>query len=190
MALTFSRMFPLGAKAPFFNLKDTISGKYISSHDLQSDTATVILFICNHCPYVKHISQKIGEVASEFISKGVVFCAINSNDTDAFPEDSPDKMVHFAAENGFTFPYLFDETQEVAKAFMAVCTPDFFVFNSEMRCVYRGRFDESNHKNGIVPTGENLVGALNAILKGSKPSEIQYPSAGCNIKWKEGISPF
>ncbi|MFC0876797.1 thioredoxin family protein [Saccharicrinis sp. FJH2] len=191
MSFTFSQEFPLGEKAPEFKLKEVTSGKFYSYSDLGSGMITVVMFICNHCPYVKHIREEIVRFANKYISEGVSFVAISSNDVENFPDDSPENMKAVAEEFDFPFPYLYDETQQVAKEYKAACTPDFYIFNEEARCVYHGRFDESNHKNGLQPTGTDLADALDQVLDGKViPKEDQNPSSGCNIKWKSGISPF
>ncbi len=184
MALTESNMLSLGTKAPDFVLPDTVSGKDIALKDVASDQATVIMFICNHCPYVIHVNEEIVRLAKTYQSKGVAFVAISSNDVDNYPQDSPDKMKVLAEKEGYTFPYLYDESQEVAKAYDAACTPDFYVFDGDLRLVYRGRLDESRPKTDIPLTGKDLRAALDAILAGRPVPEKQYPSAGCNIKWK------
>lgn len=184
MALTLSNMMELGTKAPNFTLTDTVSNKTVSLDDLKSEVATVILFICNHCPYVKHINSKLVEVANTYQEKGVKFVAISSNDIKAYPQDSPDKMSKVANDEGYPFPYLYDETQEVAKAYQAECTPDLFVFDANLECVYRGQFDNSRPNRG-EPTGEDLTKALDAIIAGEKVSMEQKPSMGCGIKWKK-----
>jgi peroxiredoxin len=184
MAETPSNMPPLGMKAPDFTLPDTVSGKMLSLSELSSKKATVIMFICNHCPYVKYINSKLVEIASEFQKYGVSFVAINSNDIKNYPEDSPENMK-IAAENlGYSFPYLFDESQEVAKAYKAACTPDFYVFDRNMLLAYRGQFDASRPGSSIPVTGKDLRNALTAILEGMPIQGTQHPSIGCNIKWK------
>ncbi|MFB6343349.1 thioredoxin family protein [Saccharicrinis sp. FJH62] len=191
MSFTFSQEFSLGEKAPEFKLEEVTSGKFYSYSDLGSGMITVVMFICNHCPYVKHIREEIVRFANKYISEGVSFIAISSNDVENFPDDSPENMKTVAEEFNFPFPYLYDETQQVAKAYKAACTPDFYIFNEEANCVYHGRFDESNHKNGMQPTGTDLADALDQVLDGKViPKEDQNPSSGCNIKWKSGISPF
>ncbi len=184
MALTESRMVPLGTKAPDFTLPDVISGKELSLEDLKSDKATVIMFICNHCPYVKHIQKGLVELANDYIPKGISFIAINSNDVENYPEDSLEKMKEVAERLGYPFPYLFDETQEVAKAYGAECTPDFFVFDKDLRLVYRGQMDDSRPGNGVPVTGKDLRRVLDCILEGKEVPKDQKPSIGCNIKWK------
>lgn len=185
MAETPSTMLPLGTKAPYFKLVDTRTGEPVSLDKIKSDKATVIMFICNHCPYVKLIQDKLIEVANRYQSQGVRFVAINSNDAVAFPADGPDKMRELAEHYHYSFPYLFDETQEVAKAYQAACTPDFYVFDKELACVYRGRFDDATPGNQRVVTGMDLSLALDDILAGRSVGLEQRPSVGCNIKWKK-----
>lgn len=176
-------MMELGTIAPDFTLLDTKTNKLVSLNDLKSDKATVIVFICNHCPFVHHINSQLVQVANTYQAKGVQFIAISSNDVENYPQDSPELMAQVAQKEAYPFPYLYDEDQEVAKAYRAECTPDFFVFDNELKCVYRGRFDETRPNKG-VPTGKDLTAAIDAILSGEKPSENQAPSMGCNIKWK------
>jgi len=184
MALTPSNMLPLGTKAPTFELPDTVSGKIVTLQELQSDTATVVMFICNHCPYVVHIINKLAEVARKYKERGINFIAISSNDVDNFTQDAPDKMTVFAKKHHFTFPYLYDETQEVAKAYQAACTPDFYLFDEDMVLQYRGRFDASTPGNSELVTGSELTDAIDNLLNGNPINEDQKPSVGCNIKWK------
>lgn len=184
MALTYTEPIPLGFKAPDFSLEDTVSGKQLSLDQLKSDRATVIMFICNHCPYVIHTRQEIVNIAKEYIPKGVAFVAISSNDVNEYPDDSPENMKKLAEELDFPFPYLYDESQEVAKAYHAACTPDFSVFDGDLKCVYRGRLDGSSPGNDIPLTGEDLRNALDNLLAGKEVSRDQKPSMGCNIKWK------
>lgn len=184
MALTPSSMLELGTKAPDFNLPDTVSGKVLSLNELKSDIATVVVFICNHCPFVHHVNDKLVEIAHIYQAKGVRFVAISSNDVTTHPQDSPKKMTETAKKVGYPFPYLYDETQEVAKAYKAECTPDFFVFDKNLKCAYRGRFDETRPKMG-TPTGKDLAQALDHLIMGEKVDSEQFPSMGCNIKWKE-----
>jgi peroxiredoxin len=185
MAATLSTMLPLGTKAPQFNLLDTKTNQLRSLKELQSNIATVVMFICNHCPYVIHIQKKLVEIANHYQAKGIGFIAINSNDVVAYPSDNPDAMRMTAENNHYSFPYLFDETQEVAKAYHAACTPDFYVFDKNHECVYRGRFDDSTPGNQNPVTGQDLAAALDAILNGHEVSREQQPSIGCNIKWKK-----
>ncbi|MEQ9619192.1 MAG: thioredoxin family protein [Deltaproteobacteria bacterium] len=184
MALTPSNMVPLGTKAPGFKLWDPVGDKELSLDELKSDEATVIMFICNHCPYVKHVQKGLVELANDYIPKGISFIAINSNDVEKYPEDSPANMKKVAEKLGYPFEYLFDETQEVARAYGAACTPDFYIFDSDLNCVYRGQMDDSRPGNGKPVTGEHIRSALDSILKGEPVAEDQIPSIGCNIKWK------
>lgn len=184
MALTPSTMLPLGTIAPDFTLLDVVSGKSKSLSDLKSDKGTVILFICNHCPFVHHIQEQLVSVANTYQAKGIKFIAISSNDVMTFPEDSPDQMKRVAREFSYPFPYLYDETQDVAKSYQAACTPDLYVFDGNLKCIYRGQFDDSRPKNGIPVTGKDLSQALDSLLAGQPLSEDQKPSIGCNIKWK------
>lgn len=184
MALTPSNMISLGTFAPDFELLDTISNQMKKLAELEGEKATVILFICNHCPYVKHLNNAIVSVANNYLPKGVSFVAIGSNDAVAFPEDAPDKMKENALRLGFQFPYLYDETQAVAKAYDAACTPDIYVYDKDLKLVYRGQFDDARPSNQVPPTGKDLSAALDAILSGNEVSKIQKPSIGCNIKWK------
>lgn len=185
MAETPSKMIPLGSKAPDFKLLDTRSGKLLSLHELKSDKATVVMFICNHCPYVKHIQHKLVEVAKAYQAMDVSFIAISSNDIVTHPNDSPEKMKLEAETHDYTFPYLYDETQAVAKAYQAACTPDLYVFDKNLACVYRGRFDESTPGNGKPITGKDLSQTLDNLLSGKAINPDQKASVGCNIKWKE-----
>ena len=181
MALTPSLMIDLGSDAHDFKLYDVFSKKDSTLSELRSSTATVIMFICNHCPYVKHINAELVRMANDYIPKGVSFIAINSNDYIAIPEDSPENM----AKMQYPFPYLVDQTQEVARAYDAVCTPDFFVYDKDMKLVYRGQLDDSRPSNQVPSDGKDMRAALDAILSGQKPSPRQRPSIGCNIKWKK-----
>jgi thiol-disulfide isomerase/thioredoxin len=183
MALTESTMLPLSTPAPNFHIRDVVSDNYYSLDDLKSDKATVIMFICNHCPFVIHVNSELVKMANEYRNKGVSFIAINSNDVQAYPEDAPDKMSIVAKVLRYPFPYLFDKYQEVAKAYDAACTPDFYVFDGEAKLTYRGRLDSSRPGNNIPLTGEDLRRAIDNTLAGT-PTDPQYPSAGCNIKWK------
>ena len=184
MALTPTKQIPLGFTAPDFSLPDTISGKTLSLEELKSDQATVVMFICNHCPYVKHINEGLVQLANDYLPKGVAFVAISSNDVANYPEDSPERMKIVAEELGYPFPYLYDETQEVAKAYTAECTPDFSIFDGDLRCVYRGQLDGSRPGSGVSVTGTDIRKALDAILEKETVSTEQIPSVGCNIKWK------
>ena len=184
MSLTESNMLPLGTDAPQFSLPDTISGQNVSLADYNNGKALVMMFICNHCPYVIHLNEEIVSIANDYQSKGVDFIAISSNDAVNYPQDGPAEMTKHAAENDYNFPYLFDETQEVAKAYDAACTPDFYIFDQEKKLFYRGRLDGSRPGNSLDLTGEDLRAAIDDVLEGKAAPETQYPSAGCNIKWK------
>lgn len=185
MAATHSTMLPLGSKAPDFTLVDTRTNNLVSLSEKKSSLATVIMFLCNHCPYVKHVQNKIVELADKYQSKGISFIAISSNDVEKYPEDGPEKMRLEAERCHYSFPYLYDESQEVAKAYSAACTPDFYIFDKNLCCVYRGCLDESTPGNNKPVTGEYLQAALDNILNGQPVSAEQRPSLGCNIKWKE-----
>jgi len=184
MVLTPTTPIPLGFIAPDFTLPDTISGRDSSLKELASENGTVIMFICNHCPYVKHVIEGIVALANDYIPKGISFIAISSNDAENYPDDSPEKMNEEAKRLGFPFPYLYDETQEVAKAYHAACTPDFNIFDGALKCVYRGQLDDSRPGNNIPVIGKDIRKALDDLLEGKKISEDQIPSIGCNIKWK------
>jgi peroxiredoxin len=183
MTLTASEMLPLGTSAPDFNLPDT-TGKMVSLNDFREAQAFLVIFMCNHCPFVKHILGGLVVLIKEYQAKGCIVITINSNDVVNYPEDSPRLMAKLATEACFTFPYLYDETQEVAKAYRAACTPDFFLFDSNKTLVYRGQMDDSRPGNGIPVTGADLTAAINAVLEGKQVSKEQKPSIGCNIKWK------
>jgi thiol-disulfide isomerase/thioredoxin len=184
MVKTASSMLPLGTQAPEFSLRDVTDGKIYSLHKDPKATATVIMFICNHCPYVKHVNPELSHLANDYMPKGVRFIAINSNDISHYPDDSPENMKKLASQCGYPFPYLFDETQEVAIAYQARCTPDFFVFDKELLLVYRGQLDDSRLGNHIKVNGNSIRLALECLL-GNKPvPSDQKPSLGCSIKWK------
>jgi peroxiredoxin len=180
-----STMLPLGTVAPAFRLRDP-HGKLISSDDFKDSPALLVAFICNHCPYVKHIRAAFADLGSEYQARGVAVIAINSNDADAYPEDSPAKMAEEIQLAGYIFPYLYDEAQDVARAYHAACTPDFFLFDKDRRLVYRGQFDNSRPKNNNPVTGADLRAALDAVLAGSPVTQDQKPSVGCSIKWRVG----
>lgn len=184
MARTPSNMIPLGTKAPDFTLLNTITGEFSSYKDVKGKKGTVVMFICNHCPFVIHINQEIVRLANDYRTQGFGFVAISSNDVINYPQDSPEHMKEVAERNKYTFPYLYDETQEIAKAYNAACTPDFYVFDTESKLTYRGQLDDSRPGNGIPVNGRDLRQALDAILRNKKIAEIQKPSIGCNIKWK------
>ncbi|HEV3260684.1 MAG TPA: thioredoxin family protein [Gemmataceae bacterium] len=188
MALTPSTMAPLGMEAPDFRLPDT-DGKLVSLSDFAHAPALLVAFICNHCPYVKHVRAAFASLAREYQAKGVAVVGINSNDAASHPDDSPARMVEEKAAVGYVFPYLYDESQAAAKAYRAACTPDFFLFDSDRRLVYRGQMDASRPDNGKPNDGADLRAALDAVLAGKPPSPRQTPSMGCNIKWKPGNEP-
>ena len=177
-------MLSLGTQAPDFKLLDVCSGKSSSLADLKSDKATVIMFICNHCPFVKHLIPALPRLAKEYTAKGISFIAISSNDVLDYPDDSPEKMKELAESAGFVFPYLYDETQEVARSYEAACTPDFYIFDEDLKLAYRGRFDESRPNSEVPVDGRDLAAALDALLAREDVSSDQHPSVGCNIKWK------
>lgn len=184
MARTASNMLPLGTKAPNFELIDTITNTLINLESIIGEEGTVIMFICNHCPFVIHVNSELVSIANEFNTKGISFIAISSNDAINYPQDSPEMMKVHAQNEGYLFPYLFDESQDVAKAYDAACTPDFYVFNNELELVYRGRLDDSRPGNGLPVDGRDLRHALNCLLQNKPIEKIQKPSIGCNIKWK------
>ena len=185
MAATPSTMLPLGTVAPAFTLPDTVSGNEIALSDIQSDQATVIMFLCNHCPFVKHVNEELVRLANDYQAKDVAFVAISSNDVENYPQDSPVLMKEVAEQLGYPFPYLYDEDQSVARAYQAACTPDFFIFNGPMKLVYRGQLDSSRPSNDMAVNGEDIRAALDAVLAGEPVAQEQRPSIGCNIKWKE-----
>lgn len=184
MALTPTKQIPLGFQAPDFNLPDTVSGNHLSLNTLKGEKATVMMFICNHCPYVKHVIDGIVALANDYKDKGISFITINSNDVENYPEDSPENMKNWAEELDFPFPYLYDESQEVAKAYVAECTPDFSIFDKDLKCVYRGQMDSSRPNSNIPVTGQDIRKALDNILADEVINQKQIPSVGCNIKWK------
>lgn len=179
-----SDMTVIGKKLPGFVLPDVVSGKDVSLEEEKSDVANVVMFICNHCPYVKHVREQLVELANDYLPKGVKFFAINSNDAEAYPDDSPEKMKEVAKEFHFPFPYLYDESQQVAKDYKAQCTPDFYILDRHFTCVYHGQLDGARPSNDVPVTGESLRSALDAILKGEELKIEQKPSMGCSIKWK------
>lgn len=188
MARTPSTMLPLGTKAPDFSLPN-IDGTHISLDSITGTKAFLILFICNHCPFVIHVRSELAKLGREYQEKGVAILAINSNDVANYPDDSPEKMAQIAHEAGYTFPYLYDENQTVAQAYHAACTPDFFLFDAEKKLVYRGQLDGSRPGNDVPVTGQDLRAAMDALLAGEPVSSDQKPSLGCNIKWKPGNEP-
>ncbi len=188
MVKTASTMLSLGTVAPDFALPDP-QGKVISLADFQDAPALLVVFMCNHCPYVKHVASGLASLAGEYQQKGAAVVAINSNDWDSYPDDTPDKMAKEVKQRGYVFPYLCDATQEVAKLYQAACTPDFYLFDGQRRLVYRGQMDDSRPGNNIPVTGQDLRAALDAVLAGRAVSKEQKPSIGCNIKWRPGNEP-
>jgi peroxiredoxin len=188
MVSTPSTMVPLGTEAPAFRLPN-VDGRMVSIEDFKDAPALLVVFMCNHCPYVKHILPHFVGLAKEYQQRGVAIVGINSNDVSSYPDDAPDKMAEVSRSMGFTFPYLFDESQEVARAYGAACTPDFYLFDRSRRLVYRGQMDDSRPGNGRPVTGADLRAAMDAVLAGRPVSADQKPSVGCNIKWKPGNEP-
>lgn len=184
MSNTPSNMLSLGTEALDFNLINTITNNLVSLNDVKGSEATLIMFICNHCPFVLHVNSEIVKLANDYNERGVGFAAISSNDVMNYPQDAPELMKQQAVEVGYPFPYLYDETQEVAKSYKAACTPDFFLFDYELKLVYRGRLDESSPGNNKPVTGKDIRNAIDAILSGEEINQNQVPSIGCNIKWK------
>ena len=184
MARTPSNMLPLGTSAPSFNLYDTITDKMIQLEDARGEKGTVVMFICNHCPFVIHVNEEIVKLAKSYLQKGIGFIAISSNDVENYPQDAPDLMKQTAQRLGYPFPYLYDATQEVAQAYDAACTPDFYLFDKDLKLVYRGQLDDSRPGNGIPVTGSDLKAAMDNLINGLPISGDQKPSIGCNIKWK------
>ena len=184
MARTPSTMVSLGTKAPGFLLPDTVSGKQLSLVNIKGETATMIMFICNHCPFVKHVNEELVKLGNDYKNKGIGFVAINSNDVINYPNDSPELMTHVAKELKYPFPYLYDESQETAKAYDAACTPDFFIYDKDLRLVYRGQLDDSRPGNEIPVTGKDIRQALDRLINNEPVPQVQRPSIGCNIKWK------
>ena len=189
MAETPSTMLPLGTTAPNFNLVDVASGQTITLQTFKDKKALLVMFICVHCPYVKHIREEIARIGRDYRDKSLGIVAVSSNDIKAHPEDSPDSMKQMAKELGFTFPFCYDQTQDIAKAYHAACTPDFFLFDRERKLVYRGQLDDSRPQSNIPVTGRDLRAAIDAVLSGQSVNPNQKPSLGCNIKWKAGNEP-
>jgi len=189
MVKTASTMLPLGTVAPNFSLKNTVDGSPMSLADFADNKGLLVIFLCNHCPFVIHLRSDLAKFAKEYQAKGLGIVGISSNDVGAYPQDGPDKMKDEAKSAGYTFPYLFDETQEVAKAYSAACTPDFFLFDQSQKLAYRGQFDDSRPQSGIPITGKDLRAACDAVLAGKKVPEPQKPSIGCNIKWRADNAP-
>jgi peroxiredoxin len=188
MVKTASTMLPLGTSAPDFRLPDA-DGKFISLSDVATGTGLVVMFICNHCPFVKHVAPELVRLTNDYENRGIRFVGISSNDVAAYPDDSPEMMKQEAAEQGYTFPYLYDETQDIAQAYHAACTPDFYVFDAKKQLVYRGQLDDSRPGNTKPLDGSDIRRALDQMLNGADVSPEQRPSIGCNIKWKHGNEP-
>jgi peroxiredoxin len=189
MVLTASNMMELGGKAPDFQLPDVVSGKTIGLETFSGQKALLVMFICRHCPYVKHVEQELARMGRDYSEKDLGIVAISANDVSTHPDDSPERLREMALRLGFNFPFCFDESQETAKAYAAACTPDFYLFDSERRLVYRGQLDDSRPGNGIEVTGSDLRAAVDATLAGTPVDPDQKPSIGCNIKWKKGNEP-
>jgi peroxiredoxin len=177
-------LLPLGAIAPEFSLTDTVSGKTVALSDVKAPAATVVMFICNHCPYVKHVQSQLVQLVNDYKSKGVGFAAISANDVVAYPEDGPEAMKETAQRLSYPFPYLYDESQAVARSYTAVCTPDMFVFDRNLKLAYRGQLDDTRPNSGVPSTGKDVRAALDALIAGKPVSTVQKPSVGCSIKWK------
>lgn len=188
MVKTASTMLPLGTQAPDFSLNDT-NGKRVSLADFKDAKALLVMFICNHCPFVKHVAEELARLGRDYQAKGAALVAINSNDVASFPDDSPEKMKEEVKNRGYTFPYLYDATQDTAKDYHAACTPDFFLFDKSQKLVYRGQLDDSRPNSGIPVTGRDLRAALDTVLAGKPVNPEQRGSLGCNIKWKSGNEP-
>ena len=184
-----SNMLPLGTPAPQFDLPDTVGGGSVKLDDVSAEKALVVIFLCNHCPYVKHLQQGFVQFGLDYADQDVAIVAISSNDAVQYPDDGPDALGAMSRELGYNFPVLFDESQDVAKAYTAACTPDFFVFGPDRTLAYRGRFDESRPNSGVTVTGQDLRSAVDAILADGAAPANQYPSMGCGIKWKPGNEP-
>jgi peroxiredoxin len=184
-----STMVPLGTPAPEFSLPDPSTGATVSLADFGDADALLVVFLSNHCPFVKHLAAGLASFAREYRDRGLAVVGINANDVVKYPDDGPDKMVEEVERRGYVFPYLFDETQEVAKAYGAACTPDFFLFDGQGRLAYRGQFDASRPSSDVPVTGEDMRAAADAVLAGRAPAEEQTPSVGCNIKWRPGNEP-
>lgn len=185
MARTPSNMIPLGTLAPDFKLQDTVSGDKLTLDKCKGLNGTVVMFICNHCPFVLHINDKIAKLAKEYKAKGIEFVAISSNDVANYPQDGPKFMKEMAIDSGYIFPYLYDQTQSVAKAYDAACTPDFYLFDANLKLIYRGQLDDSRPGNDIPVTGRDLTEAMNSLLRNESIDQDQKPSLGCNIKWRD-----
>lgn len=184
MAQTPSNMLPLGTEAPDFTLLDTVTNNLVSLQEVRGQRGTVVMFICNHCPFVIHVNEEIVRIANDYRVQGFGFVAISSNDIRNYPQDAPGLMWKTARKNNYSFPYLYDESQDIARAYQAACTPDFYLFDAELKLIYRGQLDDSRPGNGIPVNGYDLRNALDAVLRNTKVPEPQKPSIGCNIKWR------
>ena len=189
MAETLSTMLPLGTALPPFSLPDAVSGRTLSHDDVRGVKGTLVMVLGNHCPFVQHVLPELGRLDRDYRGKGVAFAAINANDLANYPQDGPPHMKELALAEGWDFPFLMDETQAVAQAYRAACTPDFFLFDANGALAYRGRLDETRPKGGVPPHGRDLRAALDAVIAGHPPSNAQEPSVGCNIKWKDASVP-
>lgn len=189
MALTSSTMLALGTLAPDFNLPDVVSGNMVSLDDFKGKKALLTMFICRHCPYVQHVKEEIAKIGQDYRDKDIGIVAISANDINSYPQDSPQSLKEMARELNFSFPYLYDKSQEIAKAYTAACTPDFFLFDKDKKLVYRGQLDDSRPGNNLPPTGKDLRGAIHEVLEDKPVNPNQKPSIGCNIKWKSGNEP-
>lgn len=188
MVRTASTMLPLGTEAPNFQLPDC-SGRLVARDDFRGQRGLLVVFMCNHCPYVKHVAPELAKLADEYMARGIAVVGISSNDVASHPEDAPEQMQQEASAQGYHFPYLYDESQQVARDYRAACTPDFFLFDGDFKLVYRGQMDDTRPKQGTVPNGSDLRRALDALLGQQPIPEPQKPSIGCNIKWKSGAEP-
>ena len=189
MALTASTMLPLGTKAPDFDLPEVVSGKATSLATFADKKALLVMFICRHCPFVKHIQKELVQLGKDYFTSDLAIVAISANDANNYPDDAPESLQAFATEQGFNFTLCYDESQETAKAYTAACTPDFFVFDDQRKLVYRGQLDDSRPSNGKPVTGADLRAAIEAVLADKPVTSEQKPSVGCNIKWKSGNQP-
>ncbi len=189
MARTPSNMLPLGTKAPEFALRNAVDGSAVTLKDFEGSDALLVMFICNHCPFVVHVRDELSRLASDYLPRGLAIVAINSNSSVTHPQDAPEHMKELALSQGWEFPFLFDETQSVAQTYKAACTPDFFLLDADRRLVYRGQLDDSRPGNDVPVTGKDLRAAIDAVLAGRPVSEEQKPSIGCNIKWTPGNEP-
>lgn len=185
MARTESTMLALGTRAPDFELPDVVTGRTVRRHEVATAKPLLVMFICRHCPYVKHVQQELARMGKDYSNRPLAIVAISSNDAASFPDDAPDSLREMAEELGFTFPVLYDETQEAARAYEAACTPDFFLFDEHSKLVYRGQLDDSRPGSGKPVTGRDLRNAIDALLAGHSVSPHQTPSLGCNIKWRQ-----